>query len=593
MEIIDDYDDRIHSIQAISNYEEQVYQYMLNATDLLYDEIRDSFIKLRDSIPNYNEFLIIDLNGSLIITTETLPFKLSFGDNLFFQKGKTQVSLGDFFLQNDILYMRNYSPIYYNDSIIAVIAIEEHTQELWDITNDYSGLGITGETILALRTVEGDALFITNTRFYQNASLRVTISSSNENVPITQALLRNETIMRDAPDYRGEPVIAVTKYIDLLDWGIVVKQDQAEIFEVIENEQRQMLIISSVTMVVMIFIAVYLARYISLPLIKLTEMSDEAAKGNLTIRAEVKFVDEIIILARSFNALANNLSQEIDARLIAEGITIKDAITLQERAESLDKSNKELDKLQNQLKQYNAELEIRVEERTSRMKESLNELNSFAYTVTHDLRAPLRALQGFSNILLEDYSEKMDEEGLSYLTRISYASIKMDKMIQDLLIHSRFTREEFDMELFNPKTLIQNSLSRLDDIIQLEKVNIQIEGDYPQIMLNKVIFDQIIQNLIINSIKFKNESRDLEIKIFSRIDSSILRIYVEDNGIGIEEEYFGKIFKVFEKLHSEGEYAGTGIGLAIVKRGIEKMKGKITVKSEFGKYTQFCLEFKL
>ena len=218
------------------------------------------------------------------------------------------------------------------------------------------------------------------------------------------------------------------------------------------------------------------------------------------------------------------------------------------------------------------------------------ELSEFTFSVTHDLRAPLRSMQGFSEALLEDYQDGFDDVGTDMIQRINQSAVKMDIMIQDLLLHSQIIKRDYQVYKLKIENYINQAIVSNEEII-IEK-NIDIDVDLPvrHIWASKIILELILMNLIGNAIKFLDNKKLPKIRIWSETRENMVRLTIRDNGIGIEEQYFGKIFQVFERLHSEEEIPGTGIGLSIVKSGVEKMNGRYGVESELGEFTQFWIE---
>ena len=218
------------------------------------------------------------------------------------------------------------------------------------------------------------------------------------------------------------------------------------------------------------------------------------------------------------------------------------------------------------------------------------ELSEFTYSVTHDLRAPLRSMQGFYEALLEDYQDVFDDVGTDMIERINQSAVKMDKMIQDLLLHSKIIQRDHQVHKLYIENYINQAIVLNEEIIKEKNIYIDVDLPVRHIWASKIILEQILMNLIGNAIKFLDNKKLPKIRIWSKTRENMVRLTIEDNGIGIEEQYFEKIFQIFERLHSEEEIPGTGIGLSIVKKGVEKMKGRYGVESELGEFTRFWIE---
>ena len=227
-----------------------------------------------------------------------------------------------------------------------------------------------------------------------------------------------------------------------------------------------------------------------------------------------------------------------------------------------------------------------------RLQESNQELEAFAYSVSHDLRAPLRAMQGFSEALLQDYGDSLDETGREYARRILMAAQRMDNLIQDLLAYSRLTRQRITLRPISLEDVLNEARRALEVEIKERDALIQIEKPLPKVLAARNILYQVILNLISNAIKFVKKETRPEVRIWAEEKGDTVRVNIQDNGIGIAEEYHERIFKIFERLHGIERYPGTGIGLAIVKRGVEKIGGSVGLVSEPGKGSRFWIELK-
>ncbi|MFW5898440.1 MAG: GAF domain-containing protein [Candidatus Saliniplasma sp.] len=243
--------------------------------------------------------------------------------------------------------------------------------------------------------------------------------------------------------------------------------------------------------------------------------------------------------------------------------------------------------VQRELKDYKDHLEELVEERTKQLEEMNEQLKSFTHSVSHDLRAPLRGLQGFSRALMEDYREILDETGKEYLERIKGASQRMEILIDDLLEYSRLSRTDIVCEKTDVNNILEIIKDELISDIGMKNADIFI-SDIPDVKGERTILKQVLTNLLSNALKFVDEKPKIE--IYSEEDNDRIRIFVEDNGIGIKKEEQEKIFKVFERLHGIESYEGTGVGLAIVKKGVEKMGGRVKVESDLGEGSRFWIE---
>lgn len=232
-------------------------------------------------------------------------------------------------------------------------------------------------------------------------------------------------------------------------------------------------------------------------------------------------------------------------------------------------------------------LEAVVEQRTAKLRETIGELEAFSYSIAHDMRAPLRSLQGFADILLSEYTGKLDADGQDYLRRIAKSADRMDKLIQDVLSYSRVVRGDFP---FEPVDLHQLLLGMIESypVFEPAKADIMIEAPLPLAMGNEAMFTQIFSNLMGNAVKFVAPGVRPRLRIWAEPRENLVRYFVEDNGIGIAADQIEKIFAIFQRA-SKG-YEGTGIGLAIVKKAVERMGGNVGVQSQPGQGSVFWIE---
>jgi PAS domain S-box-containing protein len=227
-----------------------------------------------------------------------------------------------------------------------------------------------------------------------------------------------------------------------------------------------------------------------------------------------------------------------------------------------------------------------------RLQTALDELNGFAYSVAHDLRAPLRAMAGFSDLLRKEFGHGIDEEAHDYLHRIATAAQRMDELIQDLLNYSRVSRVHVRIEKVELGPLVTEILGRCEGEIHERQARVEVQQPLPCVLAYRVALDQVLANLISNAVKFVGDGVRPEIQIRAERLGEAVRLSIIDNGIGIPSEQQERIFGVFERLHPEAQYPGTGIGLAIVKRAMERMGGRVGVESVPGVGSRFWIELR-
>ena len=225
------------------------------------------------------------------------------------------------------------------------------------------------------------------------------------------------------------------------------------------------------------------------------------------------------------------------------------------------------------LEQHMQELELRVTERTA-------ELDAFAYSVAHDLRAPLRAMHGFADAVLEDYTDKLDDAGRDYLARIIKSAKNMDHLIQDLLAYSRIGRDKVELKAVSLAEVVQEALTDLQHDIESRGARVHVDVPPLTVLAYKATLKQVVLNLVSNALKFVAPGKVPEVNLWAVARKGMVELCVRDNGIGIAPEHRERIFNVFERLHAAETYPGTGIGLSIVKKGLASMQGGISIDSD-------------
>jgi PAS domain S-box-containing protein len=254
----------------------------------------------------------------------------------------------------------------------------------------------------------------------------------------------------------------------------------------------------------------------------------------------------------------------------------------------------ELERAQAALKQHAANLEDAVAERTARLRETIQELEAFSYSIAHDMRAPLRAMHGFAQLVIDEYAKELPEEGRRYLRHISASASRLDQLIRDVLNYSRIVREELKLERVNVDQLVCDILDTYPSLSEANSA-IQVEGALPHVIGNVAALTQVFSNLLNNAVKFVAPGQTPSVRVWAQTKrgGNTARFWIEDNGIGIPPELQGRLFGIFQRLHGPEPYEGTGIGLAIVRKAVERMGGRVGLESEPGKGSRFWVEFKI
>lgn len=255
-----------------------------------------------------------------------------------------------------------------------------------------------------------------------------------------------------------------------------------------------------------------------------------------------------------------------------------------EDATSLRRAGAEIHRL-------NAELEQRIVERTRQLQEANEALETFGFSVSHDLREPLRTIQGYAAALRQDLTARDFGNFEQYVDRINAIAGRIDLMVSDLLEFARLSRAEISTDILPLRDVVQEARTVLQGEPAYQAADIQVElPDELMVRAHRPVLVQALVNLLGNAVKFVRPDTHAAVLIVARARGRTVRIEVQDNGIGMADEARARVFNVFERLHGEEEYPGTGIGLAIVKKGVERMNGTVGVEAAPGIGSNFWIE---
>src|SRR5882724_3775051 len=274
--------------------------------------------------------------------------------------------------------------------------------------------------------------------------------------------------------------------------------------------------------------------------------------------------------------------KDADGQVIGASKIARD-ITMRKHAEV------ELRAAKDELARLNDDLERRVRERTASLTETISHLEEFSYTVSHDLRAPTRSMKCYAQIALEDFGVTLDPQVKDYLERILRGVERMDRLIQDVLTYSRLSRNDMKAHPVSLDRLVTDIIQQYPEM-QAPRASITVRRPLLNVLAHEPSLAQAVSNLLINAVKFMPAGRVPEITVRSELHGPNVRLWVEDNGIGIKPDHQHRIFRIFERLPTNGNYEGTGIGLAIVRKAAEKMGGAAGVESDGLTGSRFWIE---
>jgi len=415
-------------------------------------------------------------------------------------------------------------------------------------------LGLSGETFLA----DGEGYFATKPRYASMQGHEHPISAR----PMRACLGGQSGEMLDL-DYRDAKIIHGFRFVPEFGSACVMAHiDQEEAFAPLELLRQRTLAAAFLFLVLLVIATVYLAGRIVRPAIQLTKTAQAIAEGDSSARADTQGNDEFSELAATFNRMTDRL-HAAQQRLL---------------------------KNETELKRLNIELERRVAERTRQLEVANDELESFNYSVAHDLRSPLRSIDGFSRVLSNKYHDQLDATGKDWLERIRRAAQRMGYLIDDMLLLAKVAR--------SPLKLEQVDLSKMAEVVadELRKTSPERQVRFVvqqglSVQADPGLLHTVMDNLLGNAYKFTSKKHEAEIE-FGACGSRSGSVeedtfFVRDNGEGFNMEYAHKLFGAFQRLHAISEFEGTGVGLATVQRVIRRHDGRVWAEAIEGRGATF------
>jgi signal transduction histidine kinase len=333
------------------------------------------------------------------------------------------------------------------------------------------------------------------------------------------------------------------------------------------------------------------------------------ADGNLDLRSLSRYFEETVMpkrddLREAFRTLIETEKRQLesvlgDSRRAASRMSILvvvigvSAVVVAVALFALSwRTLRRLASAEQEVHDLNQTLEGRIADRTAELTRTVRELEGFAYTIAHDLRAPLRAISGFSRLMIDDFGKEIREPGSEYLARIDAAARRMDELIVGLLDYSRLSYSDIELLPVDLDVIVRAVLKALEGEIEKKRAVVQVEGHLERVLANEALLRQTLENLISNAIKFVGADVLPEVRIRTELRPGRVRLWVSDNGIGIAAEHQERIFGVFQRLNRAEDYSGTGIGLAIVRKAVERMGGQVGVESQPRQGSRFWVDLR-
>jgi len=333
------------------------------------------------------------------------------------------------------------------------------------------------------------------------------------------------------------------------------------------------------------------------PVLVLTAKADEALRLRLLANGVQDYLTKPFLTEELRARVANLAAMKRIRELLQREVSYQERDVVALVRDLVDSRAQLRDALQDlraseeALRGWNAQLEARIRERTAELSERNAQLEMFAYSIAHDIRAPLRTMRGFADALVEDCGYQLDGVGLEHLRRIVQAVERMDALTEDLLVYSSLARQGLKLEPVEIEAVVRECLEAVSAEVERSGalISVELPCSLPPVAAHHGTLCQALLNLLTNALKFVEDGRPF-IRVAAAEDQDTVRISVTDNGIGIAPEYQEKVFELFERLHGVEQFPGTGVGLAIVRKAAERMGGRAGVRSEAGQGSTFWLE---
>ena len=486
--------------------------------------------------------VINPVSGVILASSDDMQEGKYYANQHFFMEGKTHTyTQGVFYslpLQQTTMIVS--APVSdRKENLVAVLAGRLDLRDLSLIMSAQSGLSQSEKTYL----VNKSNFFVTEPSSGEGYALKKTVRTEG-----VQAGLSGSDGVAFYVDYRNIPVIGAYKWLPEYNMCLITEVDQAEAYAPVNSMAVTMVTIVTLLTLIVVAAGFLLARTITQPLARLVAGAAEIGRhGHLDQKVGTDDRDEIGELSRAFDRMA---------------------VELKETTVSMD------------------DLERRIHERTAQLEAANRELEAFTYSVSHDLRAPLRAIDGYTRILLEDYQPLLDDEGKRICSVISQGAHKMSDLIDDLLAFSRLGRAAINPSNIDMETLAKTIFQELTTVQSRKRIDFQMDS-LPPAVGDPALLRQVWVNLLSNSIKFSRKKKRAVIRVRGENTENETVYSVQDNGVGFDMQYSDKLFGVFQRLHSVKEFEGNGVGLALVQRVIHRHGGRVWAEGEVGKGATF------
>ncbi len=547
---------------------------------------------LREKLSDLRSISVLSSKGIVIASSHPDFINRDLSTEKFFRTKDERFDISNNYNSgDDRLSALLITPLHTNNIQDALIVAEADLTIRSSLTN-YSGFGNTADSYLIKKSDDGRIL-LTQVPFGSKATLRrfIELEHAAAGSAIRNAISGGDAAVSDLFDHNGKKVISSFKPISGTEWTLIVNVPEEEALASINILRSVLWNIVFLSVTIVSLIAIVVARSITKPIISFEKAARQIAEGNLAGRVISESADEIGRLADTFNKMSEKLAESY-AKLEER---------VAEKTKELSKKNRQLEReveRRTQTEEKLAAYASEVSDKNRALESSNAELDDFAYIASHDLKEPLRGIHNYSGALIEDYADKLNEDGREKLTRMMVLTQRLEELINALLYYSRVGRVDLAVEEVGLADIINDVVESVHVSLKEKNVRLIIADNLPVLKCDRVRVRELFHNLITNALKYNDKPEptvEIGMRLVQRtklpangIDTPIYVFFVRDNGIGIKEKHFDSIFKIFKRLHGRDKFGGgTGAGLTIVKKIVEKHGGRVWVESTYGTGTTF------
>lgn len=554
----------------LDNYNTKSNEFNKIASQKIMNEILNA---IKPEVTKFEDIIILNLSGRVVASTNHTYIGTIHTNDTYFIEGKKQNNVTILYKdKNQELKSYLTGPLVLNDKLLGVVTIFYNLGDLLSMFKVFEEQVATGEINLVMKDSNGDALIINPLRFNPALSLNLTVSKDQVDTPIIQSLLKNEKIFPESKDYRGVDVLAVTRYLENLGWGLVVKMDKVEAFAPLENLKYVTILSGILVGVAIIITSTFLGNSISRPIQKLRDIMNEVAQGKFDSKIDVKGTQEIEDLAKQLEVMRFNISNT--------NTHLNELV--KERTKKIENTISELKEKEDALEESNKNLLLANEKLSLQSKIQRDFINITA----HELRTPIVPIITLTELLYNKITKenktqknlsKESEKKQEFLQVILRNCYRLHRLTEDILDVTKIESQtlKLNKERVQLNEIIMNVVNDYKDIISKkrygsDKIRIVYEPSKDNTFVNadKVRLSQVLSNLLDNALKFTKEG-NIIITTKKLKENEEIMVSIKDSGTGIDPEILPQLFTKFATKSEQG----TGLGLFISKNIIEAHGG--------------------